>query len=123
LWGDGEMNFEMQKAMMLAENIDSFIKFVYKNFEKRNSIILHTDKLYQVKLLIEEYKFQILADELTRINLYSWDEKYTYYLVDSFKKGINIIDEYVKNNYDDLFILTARLSTLKDLTLSLNPKE
>lgn len=117
------MNFEMQKAMMLAENIDSFIKFVYKNFEKRNSIILHTDKLYQVKLLIEEYKFQILADELTRINLYSWDEKYTYYLVDSFKKGINIIDEYVKNNYDDLFILTARLSTLKDLTLSLNPKE
>jgi hypothetical protein len=115
------MNTEMQKANLLAENINSFIKFVQKNHETKFS--LNTDKLYQIKLLIEEFRFQILADELLRINQFSWDEKYTHYLVDSFRKGIDIIDEYLKNNYDDLYIFTARLSTLKDLSLSFSKKE
>lgn len=117
------MNTEMQKANLLAENINNFIKFVQKNHENQNNFRLNTDKLYQIKLLIEEFRFQILADELLRINQFSWDEKYTHYLVDSFRKGIDIIDEYVKNNYDDLYIFTARLSTLKDLSLSFSKKE
>lgn len=100
--------FEMQKAILLAENIDAFIKFVDKKQENNPS-----DKIYQIKLLIKEFKFQILADELLRINQFSWDEKYTFYLVDRFKKGFDVIDEYVKRHYQDLYIFSARLYTLE----------
>jgi hypothetical protein len=103
---------------MLAENIKGFIKYVQKSHENKNNFRFNPDKLYQIKLLIEEFKFQILADELLRINKFSWDEKYTYYLVDQFIEGIEIIDEYIHNNYNDLFLLTARVYTLKDLSQS-----
>ena len=113
------MNFEMQKAIILADNINGFIKFV-QNQKIKNNFRIETDKLYQVNLWMEEYKFQILSDELIRINQFEWDEKYTSYLVDRLQKGINIIEEYVKNNYPELFILTARLYTLKNLSHSFN---
>lgn len=109
------MKFEMEKAIILAENIKSFIKFVQSQ-KSKNNFRIDKNKLYQITLLIEEYKFQIVAEELLRINQFDWDEKYTHYLVDQFKRGINIIDEYVKNNYSELFILTARLYTLKNLS-------
>ena len=108
----------MQKAIMLAENINDFIKYVHNSHENKNSFRFNIDKLYQIKLIIDEFKFQILADEILRINQFSWDEKYTYLLVDRFIEGLSIIDEYVKNNYSDLFLLTARLYTLKNLSLS-----
>lgn len=116
--GDGKMNFEMQKAIMLSEQINGFIKYVNKSHENKNNYRSNPDKVYQIKLLIKEYKFQILADELHRINQFDWDEKYSYYLVDRFNQGINIIDEFVKNNYHDLYIFTSRLYTLKNLSLS-----
>lgn len=109
------MNFEMQKAIMLAEQINDFIQYVQSNFKIKDSLYPNKDRIYQIKLWMEEYKFQIIADELLRINQFSWDEKYTYYLVDQFQKGINIIDEYVSKNYDDLFLFTARLYTLKNV--------
>jgi hypothetical protein len=111
------MNIEMQKANLLAENIDSFIKFVNQYHENKNSFRVNPDKLYQIICIIEDFKFQIIADELKRINKYDWDKKYTYYLVDQFLKGFNIIEEFAKNNYADLFLLTARLHTLKSLSL------
>lgn len=117
------MNFEMQKAIMLAVNINGFIKYVHKSHDNKNNFRFNPDKLYQIKLLVEEFKFQIIADELLRINQFDWDEKYTYLLVDRFKEGIHIIDEYVKNNYNDLFLLTAKLYTLKDLSQSFSRKE
>ena len=108
------MRPEMQKAIILAENIKGFIKFV--QFQKnKNNFRIDNNKLLQINYLIEEYKFQIVADELIRINQFDWDEKYTLYLVNQFQKGITIIDEYVKNNYNELFIVTARLYTLKNL--------
>ena len=116
--GDAAMNFEMQKANMLAKNINEFIKFIQKSHENKR-----TDKVYQIKLLMEEFKFQILADELLRINQYSWDEKYTCYLVDRFIEGINVIEEYVKHNYDDVYIFSARLHTLMNLSLPFTKKE
>lgn len=109
------MNFEMQKAKMLAEQINDFNQYVQKSYQTKNSLYSNKDKIYQIKLWMEEFKFQIIADELLRINQFSWDEKYTFYLVDQFRKGINIIDEYVSNNYDELFLFTARLYTLKNL--------
>ncbi len=101
---------------MLAENIDGFVKFVQLNYENRNkSYIENPDKVYQLKLLVEEYKFQLLADELWRINQFVWNEKYTMILVNSFRDGMTVIDEYVERNYNDLFIFTPRLDTLKSL--------
>ncbi|MGE7604364.1 hypothetical protein ACQKL5_18090 [Peribacillus sp. NPDC097675] len=118
------MNFEMQMARMLAENIDGFVKFVYKQYEdKDNCFTLNHDKLYQLKLLIEEYKFQMIADELQRINRFTWDEKYTYLLVGRFREGMAIIDEYVEHNYHDLFIFTARIYTLNTFSFSIDRKE
>ncbi|MFP7296358.1 hypothetical protein [Neobacillus niacini] len=109
------MNFERQKAWALAENIKEFIKFI-QHQKNKNNFRIDTDKLFQVKLWIEEFRFQILADELIRINQFDWDGKYTSYLVDQFQQGITIIDEYVKNNDHELFILSARLYTLKNLS-------
>jgi len=117
------MKFEMQKANMLAENIDGFIKFIQKNHEKSKiNFIINPDKIFQIKLLSEEFKFQRIADELLRINRFAWDEKYTYLLVDKFIEGLNIIDEYVEINYIELYIFTARLYTLKNLCISFSKK-
>lgn len=110
------MNFEMQKANMLAENIKAFADYVHKCHIQKTGLILNHDKLYQVKLWVEEYKFQSLADELLRINMFDWDEKYTLLLVGRFWKGLCIIDEFVAYNYGELFILTARIHTLKSLS-------
>jgi hypothetical protein len=118
------MNFEMQMARMLAENIDGFVKFVHKNYQdKNNCFVLNRDKLYQLNLLVEEFRFQLLANELLRINKFAWNEEYTYLLVNRFRKGLSIIDEYVENHYNDLFIFTARLYTLKSLSSSFSEKE
>ena len=111
-----KINFEMEKAKMLAKQVLIYIKYVHKNYENRNKVFSNPDKLYQIKLLIDEFKFQIIAEELLRINRFSWDEKYTCYLVDEFQKGLNIMEEYVRKNYDDLFILSARLYTLNSLS-------
>lgn len=115
------MNVEMQKANMLADQINGFIKFVNKCSSK-NSVYINHNQLYQVKLWIDEYKFHTLAKELHRINRFSWDEKYTHYLVGEFLKGMNIIEEYVKNHSEDLFLLTARLYTLRNYSLALIQK-
>ena len=117
------MNFNMKIANLLAENINGFVEFVYKSQDNKSSLILNMDKLYQIRLFVEEFKLQILADELKRINQFSWNEKYTHLLVERFRKGIDVIDEYVERNYDDLFIFTARLHTLKSLSLLLRKEE
>jgi hypothetical protein len=117
------MNFDMKIANLLAESLNGFVKFVYKCFDNKSRFIINPDKLYQIKLFVEEFKFQLLADELHRINQFSWNEKYTHLLVERFRKGIYVIDEYVERNYDDLFIFTARLHTLKNLSLLLTKEE
>ena len=106
---------EMQKATLLAENIRDFLTFLNKNLDN-NIFYLDTDKLKQIKLIAEDYKFHILSDELFRINRFVWDPKYTNYLVDRFAKGLTIIDEYVQSNYNSRFMVTGRLYTLKNLS-------
>ncbi|WP_226087537.1 MULTISPECIES: hypothetical protein [Mesobacillus] len=110
------MNFDMQKANLLAENIKGFAEFIQKCYNHKSGLILNHDKLYQVKLWVEEYKFNQIADELARINMFEWDGKYTLLLVERFSKGLRIIDDYVEYNQSDLFILTARIHILKNLS-------
>jgi hypothetical protein len=106
---------EMQKATLLAENINGFLTFLNKNL-KSNILYMDTDKLKQIQLIAEDFKFHILANELIRINRFVWDPKYTNYLVDRFVKGLTIIEEYVQRNYNSLYMVTGRLYTLKNLS-------
>ena len=108
------MNIEMQKANLLADHIDAFIKYVDKCY-RSHTVYWNTDKWYQIKLWIEEYKMNMIVAELYRINRFSWDEKYTLYLVRQFQKGFKNIEEYVNHHYHDLFLITGRLHTLKNL--------
>jgi hypothetical protein len=105
----------MQKANLLADNIKDFLVFLNKNLEN-NIFYMDSDKLHQIKLIAEDFKFHILADELIRINRFVWDPKYTNYLVDRFNAGLGIIDEYVQRNYNSLFMVTGRLYTLRNLS-------
>lgn len=118
-----KINLNMQKANMLAENIHDFIKYVSKLDEQRETLSVNRDKLYQITLYIEEFRFQILADELIRINRFDWDEKYTTYLVEQFQKGLDIINEYVNRNKQELFLVTARIYTLMNFTSLFGKKE
>lgn len=110
------MDFDMQKANMLAENLKLFIRFVDQNYESKNSLRANLDRLYQVKLLVEEYQLPLLAAELQRINMHTWDGAYTYLLVGRIKKGLSVIEEYVNHHKDDLFLFSARLYTLENLS-------
>lgn len=106
------MKFEMQKANMLAENIIGFMNFVQRSSEY-NTGGSNTDQLYRLKLLVKEFQFKILAEELLRVNRYTWDEKYTRILVDRIRHGINTIDEYIQNNSNELFMFIPRVYTVK----------
>ncbi|MEH7884243.1 hypothetical protein V7654_07940 [Bacillus sp. JJ1609] len=112
------MKYQMQKANLLAENIRVFIKFVNKTLDNKNNPQSYSNRIYQLKLWIEDFKFQSLADELSRVNQVTCDEKYTRLLVGRFRKGIMIIDEYVERNYEDLYIFTAKLYTLKNISIT-----
>lgn len=109
------MNFDMIKAKMLAENIRGFIEYVNKSYQENNTYLSHPEKLYRLKHLTDEFKLNIIADELIRINRFVFDKKYTLELVNNFRKAITIIGEYIDNNEDDLFIFTLRLHTLRSL--------
>ncbi|WP_077619565.1 hypothetical protein [Bacillus sinesaloumensis] len=114
------MRYEMRIATMLADAIDGFVQLVQENYENRHkSYVENPDKLYQVNLLIDEFKFQLNSSELRRINTFSWNADYSILLVNDVSKGLEVIEEYVKRNYDDLFILTGRLHTLRSLCSTL----
>lgn len=110
------MNSNMKLANLLADNIDEFIQFVYNNQHEKSVFLLNKDKSYQLRLFIEEYKCQITADELHRINRFCWNDTYTHLLVADLQKGLYVMDEYVERNDRDLFIYSARLHTLKNLS-------
>jgi hypothetical protein len=114
------LNFEMEKANMLAENIKSFVAFVHKHYQENNIYLSNPDKLYRLKLLIEEFQFHIIADELLRINKFIYDEQYTGILLNDFRKGIHTIGEYIDHNDNDLYIFSARLYTLRSICSSFN---
>lgn len=116
------MNSRMQIANLLADQVDNFIEFV-KGQEKKKSLVLNQDKWYQVRLFLEEFRFSLVADELHRINTFSWNESYTILLVNDILNGTAVIEEFAERNYDDLFLLTAKLFTIKELCRLLKKSE
>ena len=102
----------MQIANLLADHVDSLIELV-KGEEKKKSLFLNQDKWYQVRLFLEEFRFPLVADELHRINTFSWNESYTILLVNDILNGTAVIEEFSERNYDDLFLVTAKLHSIK----------
>ncbi|WP_042351330.1 hypothetical protein [Bacillus massiliigorillae] len=113
------MDHKMKIANLVADNIKGFMELVYKNQMNKKNLVMSSDKVFQIRLFMEEFRFKVTADELKRINRFCWNEKYTLLLVNDFHKGLDVIEEYVKRNYDDLFVFTARIHTLKNLCLLL----
>ncbi|MBB6444311.1 hypothetical protein [Bacillus benzoevorans] len=109
------LDFDQMKANLLAENIRGFFEYVQKSYRENNTNLSHPDQLYRLKNLVEEFKLNIIADELLRINRFLFDEKYTTELVNDFRRAIAIIGEYIDINKDELFIFTPRLHTLRSM--------
>lgn len=106
------MELEQEKIILLAENLLGFVTFVQNSYI-HNTYMSDKEQLYRLKNLVDEYKLQLLAEELIRINRFSWEKEETEPLVERVNKGVNSINEYIKNNLDGLFIFSARVYTLK----------
>lgn len=112
------LNFDRVKADMLADNIHGYIKYVNKSYQEKNSYLSHPEKLYRLKHLTDEFNLPLLASELTRINRFVYDEKYTRELVHEIRKAISIIGDYIEQNEEDLFIFVPRIHILRSLCRS-----
>lgn len=109
------MTYDREKAILLAENLLGFVQFVDLNYHNNRTYASDPDKLYRLKNLVDEYNFQTLAKEILRINRFSWVENETEVLVNRVRKGIDSVDEYIKNNLEGLFLFSPRVYTIKCL--------
>lgn len=114
------MKSKMLLANLLAESIFGFVELIDRSRNQNIGFQLNQDKVYQLHLFIKEYKFQETAEELERINRFSWNDSYTLWLAEDLMKGLKVIEEYVERNYVDLFLFTARLYTIKRLRTMLS---
>lgn len=108
------MQFQMQKANFVADSVLLLIEFVNNSHQQANRLRFNPDKVYQLKLLTEEYQLQSLAEELRRINLHTWDERYSFLLMERIENGMSVIEEFVQRHYDELFVFSAKLYTIKN---------
>jgi hypothetical protein len=109
------MNSNMRKANLLAENLQGLIDLVNKTYHHHTYFVPNQDVLYRLHALVGEFRFQILADELLRLNKYSWDEKQTVDIIEKLDKKIAIIDEFIRNNYNDLFLFSGRVHSIRSI--------
>jgi hypothetical protein len=107
------MELEQQKAQLLATNIKGFVDLVQNGKNQPFGQISNSEKLFRLKLIIEEFRIETIADELLRVNTHTWDEQASGILVDRFITAFHHIREYVENNYHDLFFVSARIYTLE----------
>jgi len=107
------MELEQQKAQLLATNIKEFVDLVQDGNNQPFGQLANSEKLFRLKLIIEEFKIETIADELLRVNTYTWDKQASRILIDRFITAFRHISEYVENNYHELFFVSARIYTLK----------
>ena len=65
----------MQKAKLLTVNLQGLIDLVFRIHEQQSNIVVNQDILYRLKLLVEEFRLQILADELKRLTKFAGEER------------------------------------------------
>lgn len=105
------MKIQMEKANLLADNILLFVDMINKTYQQNKKSNLH----FQLMLMVEDYKFQSLANEIKRVNQVTAEKNYTLLLIGRFKKGLLVIEEFIERNYDQLYLFTAKIHTLKNL--------
>jgi len=106
------MELERQKASLLATNLKSFVEFVDHIYYSPNKHLSHPDKLFRLKLIVDEYRLGTIADELMRVNKHAWDERSSPFLIDRFVTSWGNVTEYMENNLNDLYIFSGRVYTL-----------
>jgi len=107
------MEIKQQKAILLATNIKEFVDLVLNAKNHPFGPLSHPEKLLRLKLIVEEYRVETIAEELLRVNTYMWDEQASQLLIERFKYAFHHISEYIENNYNDLFFFSARIYTLE----------
>jgi hypothetical protein len=107
------MKLEQQKAILLATNIKEFVDLVLNAKNHPFGTLSHPEKLLRLKLIVEEFRVETIAEELLRVNTYMWDEQASRLLIERFKTAFHHISEYIGNNYNDLFFFSARIYTLE----------
>lgn len=111
------MEFEREKAKLLAENLSQFVTLVHRK-EEHLTHLSDKDKLYRLKSLVDEYRLGLLAKEIARINRFSWEPEMMVLLVNRVRTSISSIDDYMENNLDDLFFYSAKVHTIKSICSS-----
>lgn len=105
------MKFEQERATLFGENLIHFAQYVL-NSEDVN-YLSDRHKLFRLKNIVEEYRIQLLGEEIVRLNRFSWQKEQSEVLIARACKAIENIAEYIGNNLDDLFIYSARIHILK----------
>ena len=109
------MNFNMQKAKLLTVNLQGFIDLVSRIHDHHSNTVVNQDILYRLTLLVEEFKLQILADELKRLTKFVGEERQTLLNIEKVNEKIIIIDDFIQQNYDDLFIFSGRVYSIRSI--------
>jgi hypothetical protein len=107
------MELDQQKAIQLATNIKNFVHLVLTGKNHPFGKLSNSEKWYRLSLIVEEFKIETIADELLRVNTHTWDEHASRVLIERFITAFKHISEYVENNYNDLFFVSARIYTLE----------
>ncbi|WP_456274830.1 hypothetical protein [Bacillus sp. AK031] len=114
------MSFNRQMAKLLALNLQGFIDLVDRTYRQPSAIVLNQEILYRLKLLVEEFRFQILTDELLRLSKYEGEDKQTLMNIEKVNEKIAIMEEFVEQNYDDLFLFTGRIHSIRSIINTFN---
>jgi len=107
------MELERQKLILLAIAIKEFVELVISSDNRGFDENSNSEKLFRLKLIVEEYRLGTIAEELLRVNTHTWDERASNILIDRFITAFQPISEYVENNQKDLFMYSGRIYTLE----------
>ncbi len=112
------MKTSMRKARLLAESLQGLLDLVTRAYEEHHYYVQNEQSLYRLKSLVDEHRFQLYVDELNRLNTFSWDEKQTITLINRVGENIKPIEEYVFQRYNDLFLFSGRIHSIKSIIAS-----
>lgn len=114
------MNFNMVSAKLLALNLQGFLQLVERTNTQHSFIVLNKENLYRLRLLVEEFRLQALTEELLRLTKYEGEERQTLMNVEKISEKMMIIEEFVADNYDDLFIFSGRVYSIRSIIEGFN---
>ncbi|KKK38528.1 hypothetical protein WQ57_07950 [Mesobacillus campisalis] len=107
------MELERLKAILTASHMKEFAEFVDYGYIAKPQLIPNREKHFRLKMLMEEFNFLGVANELLRLNQYVCEQRETKMLLDRFSHGLRHVAEYVSQNQEDLYLFSGRIYTLE----------